>query len=328
MSDYMGFATYGKAELTTDRDNTKGYWPALGKQLAASDRKRAKRQDAIERQAKAEQQRQANAAELRQAVEAVVKVPAPLVAELPHGAEKLTADKVRNMAYNASDILAQAGAAIDCAKSLGMVDRVFPDPTAFLDYETDAEHWERLAAMNAYDVCHDEQLQTNECFPFQAAWRVKREEDKAGNYTITRDGGDLEHFAYRPPVLHHCKSGLVSIASAAVREPIPNIFSLPAFDRLGGAELQPGLIVNAPKPHGDIVADQIETIAQDALEDIEAICNPNTSFMERIEAVCRLGRVVQYRQQRRKQFTPDPKTVEQRNQEARQARVAAYLQSH
>ena len=194
--------------------------------------------------------------------------------------------------------------------------------------ESESDYWARLATF--LDCEHEFSYVSSDCFP--VAWKVDK--------PLTKHGGTIRPRGYLSPSgeysllpnhateYHKRQSGLGSIAREQIREPIPNIFSLPAFDRLGGAELQPGLIVNAPKPHGDIVAEQIETIAQDALEDIEAIRNPNTSFMERIDAVCRLGRVVQYRQQRRKQFTPDPKTVEQRNQEARQARVAAYLQSH
>ena len=222
------FATYGNDGLTcsaTDDD-----WRELKRQLLNADRRRQTVKDKLARDralvAKADAEKQRHADELKNRVELYTN---------PRQLQRTSVSDMQRQQIDGAEMIRQANEAIAMATTLGVLDRIMPDPFAVQDGETDKQYWERVNSVLDAEVTHDTQPQPNDHYPLSAAWRCPRVKGLRGEVSVYE--GAIEHFAYHPPLLHYPRSGLSSLVSGEAKP-----YTMPDIPPDGGAGILNGRV--------------------------------------------------------------------------------------
>jgi len=297
----MEWATYGQ-RLDTHCASDE-YWQGLKKQLAVTDRKLARRRVDAEN---AENQRLNKAARSREL--------ATIVSAEPQ----------------------QASAAIALATSLGIAleswwkgglcfqDSRYEDELEQREDESEDEFFARLAA--SCDISHDYQAMHHDHYP--ACWKMlPNGKQPVTDKDIVYYQCDMSPRAYYAPdsddywllpnhsaVYHKRYSGLPAMVSGEADR-----YTIEPLPPDGGAYILNGHVNSDPLP------DQLETIKQDAIEDLAEALYAD-SFLDRITALNRLIRATPYKLQARRNFVSDTTDTLAIADKARQTRLAAYLE--
>lgn len=224
----LNFATFGKDGLTCCA--TEDYWKDLKRQLLNADRRRQTAKDKLAREKalaeKASAEKQRHADELRNRVELYTR---------PRQLQRTSVSDLQRQQIDGAEMIRQANDAIALATTLGVLDRIMPDPFAPQEGETDKQYWERVNSVLDSEVTHDTQPQPNDHYPLSAAWRCPRVKGLRGEVSVYE--GAIEHFAYHPPLLRYPRSGLSSLVSGEAKP-----YTMPDIPPDGGAGILNGRV--------------------------------------------------------------------------------------
>lgn len=246
----LNFATYGNGCLTCSASDDD--WRELKRQLLNADRRRQTVKDKLAREkaiaAKADSEKQRHADELKNRVELYTN---------PRQLQRTSVGDLQRQQIDGAEMIRQANEAIAMATTLGVLDRVMPDPFAPQDGETDKQYWERVNSVLDSEVTHDTQPQPNDHYPLSAAWRCPRVTGLRGEVSVYE--GAIEHFAYHPPLLHYPRSGLSSLVNGEAKP-----YTMPVIPPDGGAGILNGHV------NSDCLAGQYDKVMKTLLSRLVA----------------------------------------------------------